>query len=121
MPRPIDVTTESTSGTATLPMKPPTWNLAFEYLSVSTRKMPRPVPVAPHDANACVDGPPNVSQFDPGYAYSVLSIVQSGRGLLSAFLIGPSVRSAIVVSVIAGASSERCHRPFQPTVASGSL
>ena len=57
-PRPTEVRTESTSGTATLPTKLPALNREPEYRNVSTRKMDVPAPVAPQAANEWVEGMP---------------------------------------------------------------
>jgi len=48
-------------------------------------------------------------------------MVQPGRAPLAACLMGPSMSTAAPNIVIAGASIEKCHRPFHPTVAVGSL
>src|SRR5262245_60060627 len=100
----------------TLPMKPSGLNRPFEYLMVSTRKIAVPVPSAPYCANMCVDGPPNVSQPEAGKPTSVLATWQSGRAPFASFLIGPSTRMVAPNMTIAGASTDTCQRPFQPTV-----
>ena len=58
-------------GTPMFPMNEPAWKRPFENLIVSTRKMPVPTPVAPQEANACVEGPPNVSHPESVLATSV--------------------------------------------------
>src|SRR4051812_46575009 len=88
--RAAEVITESTSGTATLPTKLPAWNLLFEYLNVSMRKIAVPAPVAPHAANDCVDGMPKLSHPPSGSGEAVWSAVHPGRGPLIAPRIGPS-------------------------------
>ena len=75
--------------------------------------------MAPHAAYDCVDGAPNDAHSVSGK--TVPSTVHPGRVVLIAFLIGMSTINVSAVIVMIGASAEMCHRPFQPTVASGSL
>src|SRR5689334_17523762 len=97
--RPIEVTIESESGKITFSKNDGTLNFLAEYLKVSTRKMPVPAPVAPHDAYACVDGPPNDAQV-PIFWAIVSSTVHPGRTDLIAFRIGMSIINVSAVMVI---------------------
>src|SRR5262245_58430281 len=99
-------------------MNPPAWNLLSEYLNVSTMTILLPAPVAPEPANECVEGTPKVSQFSNGTPCS--SMLHAGRVDSIAPLIGTSISTVSAVSVIAGASTDTCQRPFPPTVDSGS-